>query len=146
MKKEYKLYIKSLKCFADHFGQTKEGYTDVLIGSMKVKVQTEDIEYIPKNKTKIAKFKNIAKTTSNKFYYIDLHGYKVTDAIILVENKISECIIKGLSVIIVIHGKGSGRIKAALHEYLASSPVVARYNESSQNTGETVIYLNKGNS
>jgi dsDNA-specific endonuclease/ATPase MutS2 len=41
----------------------------------------------------------------------------------------------------VVHGKGSGRIRDALHRELAALPVVASFRLDPQNAGVTWVYL-----
>jgi dsDNA-specific endonuclease/ATPase MutS2 len=48
--------------------------------------------------------------------------------------------VRGERVVRVIHGKGEGRLREALHRVLISHPLVDRYRESSGG-GATVILL-----
>ena len=55
---------------------------------------------------------------------IDLHGLVVEDALARVIEAINQAILRGADRLEVVHGKGTGRIRAALHRQLASMPGV----------------------
>jgi DNA mismatch repair protein MutS2 len=72
---------------------------------------------------------------------IDLHGMSVDEAIARVVEEIDEALRRGAERIEVVHGKGSGRLRAALHQELAALAAVASFRLDPQNTGVTWVYL-----
>ena len=72
---------------------------------------------------------------------IDLHGMSVDEAIARVVKEIDQAIRRGADRVEVVHGKGSGRIRDALHRELAALPVVASFRLDPQNAGVTWVYL-----
>jgi DNA mismatch repair protein MutS2 len=72
---------------------------------------------------------------------IDLHGMTVEEAIARVINEIDQALRRGADRIEVVHGKGAGRIRDALHRELAALPVVASFRLDPQNGGVTWVYL-----
>ena len=72
---------------------------------------------------------------------IDLHGMTVEEAIVRVVEEIDQALRRGADRIEVVHGKGSGRIRDALHRELAALPVVTSFRLDPQNTGVTWVYL-----
>ena len=72
---------------------------------------------------------------------IDLHGMTVEEAIVRVVEEIDQALRRGADRIEVVHGKGSGRIRDALHRELAALPVVASFRLDPQNAGVTWVYL-----
>jgi DNA mismatch repair protein MutS2 len=72
---------------------------------------------------------------------IDLHGLTVDEAIARVVEEIDKAIRCGADRLEVVHGKGSGRIRNALHRELASLPVVASFRLDPRNAGVTWIFL-----
>ena len=55
---------------------------------------------------------------------IDLHGLLVEEALARVMEEIDRSLLRGAGRVEVVHGKGSGRIRNALHRHLASMPSV----------------------
>lgn len=72
---------------------------------------------------------------------IDLHGMTVQEAIVRVVEEIDRALRRGADRVEVVHGKGSGRIRDALHRELAALPVVASFRLDPQNAGVTWVYL-----
>jgi DNA mismatch repair protein MutS2 len=72
---------------------------------------------------------------------IDLHGMTVEEAIARVVEEIDLALRRGADRVEVVHGKGSGRIRDALHRELAALPVVASFRLDPQNAGVTWVYL-----
>ena len=72
---------------------------------------------------------------------IDLHGMTVEEAIARVVEEIDQALRRGADRVEVVHGKGSGRIRDALHRELAALPVVASFRLDSRNPGVTWVYF-----
>ncbi|MFA5854006.1 MAG: Smr/MutS family protein [Patescibacteria group bacterium] len=70
----------------------------------------------------------------------DLHGLYPDQALEAAERLLNASFVRGERVVRVIHGKGEGRLREALHRVLISHPLVDRYRESSGG-GATVILL-----
>jgi len=72
---------------------------------------------------------------------LDLHGLIVEEALARLTQEIDRSLLRGADRIEVIHGKGSGRVKDAVHRYLASMPVVAAFRLDPVNPGVTWAYF-----
>ena len=72
---------------------------------------------------------------------IDLHGLVVEEALARVVVEIDRSLLRGADRVEVVHGKGSGRIRDALHRYLASLPVVAAFRLDPRNAGVTWVHF-----
>ncbi|MBI4888450.1 MAG: Smr/MutS family protein [Acidobacteria bacterium] len=72
---------------------------------------------------------------------LDLHGLTVEEALQRVLEEIDHALRRGADRVEVVHGKGSGRIRAALHRQLATLPVVAAFRLDPRNPGVTWIYF-----
>jgi DNA mismatch repair protein MutS2 len=72
---------------------------------------------------------------------VDLHGLRVEEAIEKVMTEIDRSVQRGADRLEVVHGKGSGRIKHALHKRLAALSVVADFKLDPQNPGVTWVYF-----
>ena len=72
---------------------------------------------------------------------VDLHGLRVEEALAHVVSEIDRSLLRGADRVEVVHGKGSGRIRDALHQSLASMPVVAAFRLDPRNPGVTWIHF-----
>jgi DNA mismatch repair protein MutS2 len=72
---------------------------------------------------------------------VDLHGLRIEDAIARAMDEIDRALQRGADRVEIIHGKGSGRVKDALHCRLAELSVVAAYRLDPGNAGVTWVYF-----
>lgn len=72
---------------------------------------------------------------------IDLHGLTVEQALQVVDDRLNAAILAGAESINIIHGKGEGRIRAALHRHLGGISSVRHYELDARNPGVTHVYL-----
>lgn len=70
---------------------------------------------------------------------IDLHGLFVADALARVEVAINDALLAGRLQLRVIHGRGGGRIKAAIHHQLRALPPVRGFRLDPLNAGVTIV-------
>jgi DNA mismatch repair protein MutS2 len=71
---------------------------------------------------------------------IDLRGMRVAES----EAVIEEAIAQGSGALWIIHGHGTGKLKAGVHEFLKRHPQIQRFEPAAQadgGTGVTVAYL-----
>jgi DNA-nicking Smr family endonuclease len=72
---------------------------------------------------------------------VDLHGLSVEEALARVIEEIDRALQHNADRLEVLHGKGTGRIRQALHRQLAKMSVVAAFKLDPKNPGVTWIYL-----
>lgn len=65
----------------------------------------------------------------------------VEEAIARVVEEIDLALRRGADRIEVVHGKGSGRIRDALHRKLTTIPVIATFRLDPRNAGVTWVYF-----
>lgn len=77
------------------------------------------------------------------YYYekVDLHGMTKVEAIIKVNEIITDCIKLKKYDIMIVHGKGTGVIKKEIHEYLKKDRRVLSYKIDNFNDGVTLVKL-----
>lgn len=73
--------------------------------------------------------------------HLDLHGYDRTGAKAMIKMFIDENIRMKEHKIVIIHGKGSGVLKMATHEYLKTDKRVLEYKTNNYNDGETIAII-----
>jgi dsDNA-specific endonuclease/ATPase MutS2 len=75
---------------------------------------------------------------------LDLHTFSPKDVKDLVPEYIGECLARGLTEIRIIHGKGTGTLKAIVHGLLEKDPRVAGFKDAGIDAGgwgATVVRL-----
>jgi DNA mismatch repair protein MutS2 len=66
---------------------------------------------------------------------LNIIGWRVTDALPYLDKYLDEAVAAGMQRVRIIHGKGSGRLRAAVHERLTSHPQVKAYMPCSPQEG-----------
>ncbi len=145
-------------------GQTGEVLTidedsqlTVRFGLMKMTVSVNEIESLDgqkvetptKAKTTPAKkspaataAKQAPVTVRTSQNTLDIRGSRVANAEVDIESAIAQATESGI--LWIIHGKGTGRLRQGVHEFLQRHPQVAKYELASQKeggSGVTVVYL-----
>ncbi len=142
-------------------GQTAEVLTSpdeddkitVRFGLMKMSVGVEDIESLkgekvepqpkPKAKATTIAIPKLAPTVRTESNTIDIRGSRVSDAEVELEGAIAQAVPRGGAVWIV-HGKGTGKLRQGVHEFLDRSPHIKYYElaaEKEGGSGVTIAYL-----
>jgi DNA mismatch repair protein MutS2 len=95
-----------------------------------------------------ADVKKSAKLTvqkpQNSSIKLDLHGFRVEEALETLDKFISDAILAGFEEILVYHGIGTGRLAAAVREHLKIHPGVAYIDDAPASMGgygATIIHL-----
>jgi DNA mismatch repair protein MutS2 len=72
---------------------------------------------------------------------LDLHGLTVDEAMARVDSALDAAMRADVAELRVIHGRGGGRLRAALHRRLAGIPTVRAFALDPRNEGVTVVRL-----
>jgi len=132
----------------------EDGELRVRFGLMKMTVSLADIESLEGEKAQMPVKSKPASTPApaassaptppirTEKNTIDLRGSRVADAEIELEQAISQAIASG--VLWIIHGKGTGKLRAGVHEFLERHPLINRFELAERaegGSGVTVAYL-----
>ncbi len=80
---------------------------------------------------------------------LDLHTFRPAETASLLDSYFAECRRRGLLRVRVIHGKGTGALRATVHAHLRRAPGVAGFSsgdETSGGWGATIVTLKSGDS
>lgn len=77
----------------------------------------------------------------NRYPTIDLHGFDRESARVATDDFVAENLILKNEIIVIIHGIGTGIVKASVHEALRVNKNVLEYKTDNFNSGCTVIKL-----
>lgn len=87
-------------------------------GEVKIKAPLSELTSPSKTSQKSNDIKINVKFDQIKNNEIDIRGFRVDEALIAVDKFLDEAILSGLDQIYIIHGKGTGALREAIHEYL----------------------------
>lgn len=104
------------------------GKADVLVGKITVRSDLDDLILINKPEVKKKPSKNsvfgVETRLASPGWEINVIGMRVDEAIPVVEKSIDDAILGGLTSLRIIHGKGTGRLRKAISEYLSVHALV----------------------
>ena len=129
----------------------KNKYVLVQMGNIKTKIKCDklapyDSTYEKKqNVYKPSSFNSFELRRINISNTLDLRGLKVEDALDDLENYLDKASLANLACVTIIHGHGTGALKAAVRDFLSTSPYVAKFRpgeDSEGGDGVSVVDIN----
>ncbi|MCX4355199.1 MAG: endonuclease MutS2 [Oscillospiraceae bacterium] len=109
-----------------------QGQCYVQVGSMRVKTNAKNLRLVEKKDRSgsdrpkpTGKIKKSVTSNMNRRggMELDIRGYMGDDGVMEVERFIDSAIMSGLSQVVIIHGKGTGALREAVHAALRRMPV-----------------------
>ena len=126
----------------------RPGVYRVRIGAMSITVKEDGLRAATERKARGRAAPSVDETpivpdakATRALASIDLHGLSIDDARNRVAGHISRAILAGLERVDIIHGIGTGRLKAAVTADLRSLPSVRRVAPHPTNPGVLIVYL-----
>ena len=107
-------------------------------------IKPEEISDIIKKKINLGNSKFVIERV-NMSPKIDLRGFRIDDALIELEAFLDKASMVNLPSVEIIHGHGTGQLRAAIRDYLNDSPYVAKYRQgedSEGGNGVTIVDMN----
>ena len=127
--------------------QDQKGMVQVQAGHIKVYVPLDDLRTVEQKKAEnraVTKPREIMQDIKTVKYELDLRGFLVDDAIMEIDSFIDDCIRTGRSEFNIIHGKGTGALRAGVQNYLKTHPRVKSFRLGAYGEGDagvTVVTL-----
>ncbi len=139
-----------MSVFVNHLGTTAtvleaSGANEVLlqVGILKMKTSIDDLE--PAESTQKIKLpqerKKIDIKASSVSSTLDLRGLTVEDAYIETDRFIDNALLAGLKEVTLLHGKGTGALRTALHEYLKKHPHCEKFRLGQYGEGDAGVTI-----
>lgn len=127
----------------------EEGKARVQIGTMRANLHEEEIERLeaPGERLKIqAEIPSRPQVAAGKdvSWKLDLHGEKVEAALSVLDKYLDNAVLANFPFVYVLHGRGTGALRQAIHSFLRKHPSVLRFRmgEGSEGgQGVTIVYL-----
>ncbi len=118
----------------------------VQIGMMKTRTKTDNLELIleqapPKKKQSGSNVKKSVQSnmTRKSSLEVDIRGMMTDEGIMEVDRFIDSCLLGGIETITIIHGKGTGALRAAVHQFLKHNKHVKSYRLGAYGEGEAGV-------
>ena len=124
-----------------------KGNIQVQAGAIKLFVPLSDLRTPQKSAEKqrvITRPREIMTEIRTVPYELDLRGCMVDDAILKIDAFIDQCVMSGRTELNIIHGKGTGALRAGVQNYLKTHPKVKKFrlgNYGEGDAGVTVVTL-----
>ena len=112
----------------------------VTFGSMKMRVDVDRLSKVGGPRRQQVTVQQVSSGSSDLAALrarkdIDLRGYRVDEALSEVERFLDDAIATGLREVDILHGKGTGALRQAIHDYLAASEFVTAFAEAPPDQG-----------
>ncbi|MGI6114367.1 MAG: endonuclease MutS2, partial [Mahellales bacterium] len=124
------------------------GEAQVQVGIMKISVKTRNLKPVNEQKAQtqhlVSTLGGMGKKAEPVSLELDLRGNNLEEALISVDKYLDDAFLAGLSEVTLIHGKGTGVLRAGIHQHLkhhshVSSFRLGRFGEGED--GVTVVQL-----
>jgi len=128
--------VKSLRQKGNIIQKISDKEYLVNIGIMKVTLKREDLEKVKvKPIIQSKQIVRIQKEHENVNMELDLRGKTIDEAIYEIEQYIDKVILSGLHEVSLIHGKGTGALRAGVQDYVKHHPRIASFRYGAANEG-----------
>ena len=121
-----------------------DGMVTVRAGIMNVSVSKDDVYLLEGEKIKEKK-KNSGQTISLRTaavpHEIDLRGMESVEAVAVAEQYLDNALMAKQSPVTIIHGKGTGALRTAIHQMLKKNKTVKSYRLGSFGEGESGVTI-----
>ena len=119
----------------------KHNQVFVQMGNIKTKIKTDKLAVVDENYKEPPKiytpsnFEQFEYKRLNMSNTLDLRGYRVEDALDSLEFYLDKASLANLSPVQIIHGHGTGALKAAVRDFLSTSPYVEKFRAGNDTEG-----------
>ena len=124
---------------------SKSNEVQVQIGNMKTNINIKYLRKInePKSKKNISStysYNSISKSKTVKSE-INVIGYNVDEAIFVIDKFLDDCSLAKLQTVRIVHGKGTGKLRNGIHQFLKTNPHVKSFRIGSFGEGEMGVTI-----
>lgn len=141
-----RVYVKSLSMVGDVEEYINDNKIIVMVGAMKMTMALSNLaEAKEEPKKKINTSANLSLNKARNFKpELRLLGFRVEEAILELDKFLDNAIAANAESFRIVHGKGTGALRSAVHLYLSENPSVKSYetcDPSEGGDGATKVYL-----
>lgn len=119
---------------------TSSGDVLVQAGIMKISIGLHDLERVEEKSTQVVRRStgggrgSISKSSTIRSE-LDIRGKTVEEGLALLDKYLDDAFLSSLNRVRIIHGKGTGALRAAVKDYLAGHPFVKTFQDGAPNEG-----------
>ncbi|MBQ9413808.1 MAG: endonuclease MutS2 [Clostridia bacterium] len=122
----------------------KNGMVEVRAGIIQTRVALSDLRLIERRSA--AKSGGVSRQTTSRAERsaeteLDLRGYASDEGILLLDQFIDNAVMAGLPALTVIHGKGTGVLRAAVQQHLRRHPSIKSFRLGTYGEGESGVTI-----
>ena len=120
------------------------GSCTVQVGMIKTRTAVDNLELITENPAPQKKKGGVKKTlqsnmTRKSSMELDIRGMMTDEGVMEVDRFIDNCLLSGIETVTIIHGKGTGALRAAVHQFLKNNKNVKSYRLGEYGEGEAGV-------
>lgn len=138
------VHVVSLDKDGTVIGKVKNGEVPVQVGIIKLNLKLDDLREVQDKKSRQGSVKVEYSPENTVGLELDIRGMMVEDAKPAVDRYLDGCRRQGLSEVSIIHGKGTGALRAGIQAYLRTHPRVKSFRNGNYGEGDfgvTVVTL-----
>ncbi|HET8568383.1 MAG TPA: endonuclease MutS2 [Candidatus Limnocylindria bacterium] len=120
------------------------GNAEVASGALRLRVQASSLRPAPEAEPAVSARPRVTTGAVNVPLQLDLRGARAEEALEVLDRYLNDAALAGYDRVRVVHGKGTGALRAAVSEALAKHPLVRSYAlaaRSEGGEGATVVEL-----
>lgn len=140
-----KVYITNIEQYGEILTHPDEhGNLQVQVGIMKITSNLKNLRLQKEEKVSITKSESrkIASTKSATILSeINLRGQVLEEAIMNTDKYLDDAYLSGLSMVTIVHGKGTGVLRSGIHQFLKGHPHVKTFRLGRYGEGETGVTI-----
>ena len=120
------------------------GNVEVQAGIIRTRVPLTNLQLVSKREQKraaaVSSTRNVTSRAERSVRTeIDLRGMTTDEAILEADQFIDDAVLSGVEHVTLIHGKGTGALRTAIHQHLRSHPSVKSFRLGVYGEGETGV-------
>ncbi|MBR0536079.1 MAG: endonuclease MutS2 [Clostridia bacterium] len=126
----------------------KKGNVEITAGMLKMKVKEKTLRLVekpkkeePKKKVSTTRVNGESRSSMQITNRCDLRGLMVDEAIIVLDRFLDDLLLSGLTECTIIHGKGTGALRAGITQYLKSDPRIRTFRLGTFGEGENGVTI-----
>lgn len=130
------IHVRDIPQLGEALGSVGEdGRVEVQFGSLRMKVSIDRIDRVEGPNRVVVALPAMATPSSNVGLELDLRGQRAEEALLKFETYVDDAFRAGLPFVRIIHGKGTGALRAAIREALTGHPLVRKFESAGPRDG-----------
>ncbi len=113
-----------------------KGMADVAAGPLRLRVPASSLREAPAFEAPLRSVRPaITGSAPSVPLQLDLRGARAEDALAVLDRYLNDAAVAGIDRLRIVHGKGTGALRAAVREMLATHPLVREHSPAAQSEG-----------